>query len=458
MLLWIELKRCHGILIAPLVAALAIWMIRQNDLRDGVVLWSEVSREVYDITWMMSAFGAAFAAWVVGRSQRRRIDTQEDTSAIPVGRVSLIAIVAASIWMFASYLVVFTYMAIPAIRFATWDGPEWPVLALGALAIVVPVMVGGLVGQFGRSILVPPVVLVAVLALNVFASDSGRKYQEATLIPLAFKPTFDNSIGISLPTTLMWTYALFLVAFGLVAVAILLLIRQKSALRIVLGMAALIVAFSSAGQVLSSDLLDYNTLPERTPDETAGGSGQLVAYDPVCEVATSVEVCVHPAFSSLLDDVVAAANAVFPQLAGLSGVPVRIEQYVGQSFYQDPEAFDFALWDRHSAARAVAMLTGNIVAGGGSFSSLTASQCVITAWLTRDLEAGPTCVSGLIRESRIGENQTQAKSPELASAGEAQLQAKVDSFAALGPEPQRAWLESNWDALRAGEISLEEMP
>jgi hypothetical protein len=192
MLLWIEIKRCHGILIAPLVAALALWMIRQNDLRDGVVLWSDVSREVYDITWMMSAFGAAFAAWVVGRSQRRRIDTQEDTSAIPVGRVSLIAIVAASIWMFASYLVVFTYMAIPAIRFATWGDPEWPVLALGALAIVVPVMVGGLVGQFGRSILVPPVVLVAVLALNVFASDSGRKYQEATLIPPAFKPTFDN--------------------------------------------------------------------------------------------------------------------------------------------------------------------------------------------------------------------------------------------------------------------------
>jgi hypothetical protein len=457
MLLWIEIKRCHGILIAPLVAALAIWMIRQNDLRDGVVLWSDVSREVYDITWMMSAFGAAFAAWVVGRSQRCRIDLQEDTSAIPVGRVSLIAIVAASIWMLASYLVVFTYMAIPAIRFATWGGPEWPVLALGALAIVVPVTVGGLIGQFGRSILVPPVALVAVLALNVFASDSGRKYQEATLIPLAFKPTFDNSIGISLPTTLMWTYALFLVAFGLVAVAILLLIRQKSALRIVLGMAALIVAFSSAGQVLSSDLLDYNTLPERTPDETAGGSGQLVAYDPVCEVATSVEVCVHPAFSSLLDDVVAAANAVFPQLAGLSGVPVRIEQYVGQSFYQDPEAFDFALWDRHSAARAVAMLTGNIVVGG-SFSDLTASQCVITAWLTRDLESGPTCVTGLIQESRIGGNQTQAKSEALAASGEAQLQAKVDSFAALTPEEQRVWLDLNWDALQAGEIALEEMP
>jgi hypothetical protein len=39
-----------------------------------------------------------------------------------------------------------------------------------------------------------------------------------------------------------------------------------------------------------------------------------------------------------------------------------------------------------------------------------------------------------------------------------QILRKAESFAAQTPEQQRAWLETNWNALRAGEIALEEMP
>ena len=38
------------------------------------------------------------------------------------------------------------------------------------------------------------------------------------------------------------------------------------------------------------------------------------------------------------------------------------------------------------------------------------------------------------------------------------LHAAVDRFAAISPEEQRAWLEANWDALRAGELTLEDLP
>ena len=34
----------------------------------------------------------------------------------------------------------------------------------------------------------------------------------------------------------------------------------------------------------------------------------------------------------------------------------------------------------------------------------------------------------------------------------------ADRFGALSPEEQRAWLEANFAALRAGELTLEEMP
>lgn len=36
--------------------------------------------------------------------------------------------------------------------------------------------------------------------------------------------------------------------------------------------------------------------------------------------------------------------------------------------------------------------------------------------------------------------------------------AAVARFAALGPEAQRAWLAANWDALRAGDLTLDDLP
>lgn len=38
------------------------------------------------------------------------------------------------------------------------------------------------------------------------------------------------------------------------------------------------------------------------------------------------------------------------------------------------------------------------------------------------------------------------------------LQEAVDRFAALSSGEQRAWLEANWDALRAAELTLEDLP
>lgn len=38
------------------------------------------------------------------------------------------------------------------------------------------------------------------------------------------------------------------------------------------------------------------------------------------------------------------------------------------------------------------------------------------------------------------------------------ISAAADRFAALPTEAQRAWLELNWDALRAGELTLDQMP
>jgi hypothetical protein len=38
------------------------------------------------------------------------------------------------------------------------------------------------------------------------------------------------------------------------------------------------------------------------------------------------------------------------------------------------------------------------------------------------------------------------------------MDAAREQFAALPENEQRVWLEANWDALRAGELTLEDLP
>jgi hypothetical protein len=40
----------------------------------------------------------------------------------------------------------------------------------------------------------------------------------------------------------------------------------------------------------------------------------------------------------------------------------------------------------------------------------------------------------------------------------AEVEAAIARFAALSPEEQRGWLEANWTSLRAGQLTLEDLP
>jgi hypothetical protein len=215
---------------------------------------------------------------------------------------------------------------------------------------------------------------------------------------------------------------------------------------------ATVLAATSATQVIAED--------------DGQGRYETLDTDSVCEVAAGIEVCIHPAYSVLLDDIVDTVNSIIPQFSGLKGLPTRIVQQEWQLAEEIEEEVGVGvihLGGLNSVDRSVANLFAHVTSDAvllGDPFGLNASQCVVGAVLVAEL-GEPECIAhGVVLESmpdRTEPGPFRLDSAEMESWAD-RMQAKVDSFTALTPEAQRAWLTANWDNLRAGNLTLEDLP
>lgn len=165
-----------------------------------------------------------------------------------------------------------------------------------------------------------------------------------------------------------------------------------------------------------------------------------------------VTTCLHQVAARDLDEAAAAADAILAPVAGLPGVPERIEMRA--DLESEPDILRTGLAGFVVAPERIAqLLAGEIFGAEGHGEGLSKAEQVILAWLivpVADLERfwliGPP-------EMAYGE-----AAPEEIAEWRAEIEAHAERFAALPAEEQRAWLEANWDALRSGELTLEEMP
>ena len=148
------------------------------------------------------------------------------------------------------------------------------------------------------------------------------------------------------------------------------LLRERNVVRVVsCGFAAVLVV-ASANQVLARE-------DTRWPSYERGNPLGNIGIDELdCQQASALEVCVHPAYSSLLDDFVEAADQVYLPLAGHSGLPERLIGGVGHvEDVGGNGTFDLHLYDRQSVEFAVALSLGDLfISPTSSTGSLTASQ------------------------------------------------------------------------------------
>ena len=236
------------------------------------------------------------------------------------------------------------------------------------------------------------------------------------------------------------------------------------------GAAAAVTAFALAGTArLSVSGWDIPALHDAASD-------QPIPYTPDC-AGTSFKVCIHPAFSGFLPAIAAALEPVAAELRGLPGAPVRAQEvpsgdgmraaqgillpgmtlpgvsgtppvyhYDGSNgiapFLGSPAGADNAGW---RAGFQQEFLTAYL-ANPASFAPTPAQQAVITALMAA--AGSPVPVFGQADNSS---GQPIGPSP-------AQIGAAATRFGVLSPAARHAWLAIHLPALRAGHITLAQLP
>jgi hypothetical protein len=177
-------------------------------------------------------------------------------------------------------------------------------------------------------------------------------------------------------------------------------------------------------------------------------SGQPVPYTPAC-TTTPAQVCVHPAFRGYLAQVTAALRPVLGEVAGLPGAPARAEQAAtsdlsnlnwGAATGGAPPVFHFALPETSpsviSSLQDTFLVTFIAGANASNNGGTPAQQAVESALLTA-LGGQP------------GSGQPQP-SPAVSAA--------AARFAALPATARHAWLAVHLPALRAGHVTVAQIP
>jgi hypothetical protein len=465
LLLWIEFRRCGGywmlLLILPLV-----WFMNQTSDDNGVVLWFQMSIVTFRSYVVIGPLTAGLAAWLVGRDHRRRTGGLVESAPMQPFRRDLILLAAAAGWGLVAYSLVAAWYLGRGALFATWGDPDLAWLAVGALAIVVHVALGFLIGRVirGRFAALIAVALPIGFAIGVDVYrrstefDMGNGMGMATsyeqplraLSPFSLSLDFDADGIVRFGETytgesLLWLAGLL--GFMLAAIA---LIRHKTSF---IGMAGLGVSLIVAAAGAQSLLYDGDT------DEYV--ESRVEPFEWSCGTEAGIEVCLHPAYEARLDDVTEKMSHLVAPVAGLPGVPMRWEQAARwESKNERNDGTGTFHWDRWSNDHSlISSLVDELFTSG--YEDRNASQLVVITALAE--RAGitdpvpwpygwPSEVTIIQSEAVFGPSEAEL------AAFEPEFDAAVDRFLALTPEEQRAWLEANWDALRAGELTLDDMP
>jgi hypothetical protein len=441
-------------------------------------------------------FAAGLAAWGASREGRRHIGDLLATTVRPAWARQAAALGGTLFWLLLTFLIGVAALYIDTARQATWGGPPvWPVV-VGLVEVTTFAVIGFAVGALFPGRFAAPLAAIGtfVLAYVGFHAALGVKPLTGTyalLSPATAVPLGDAGVFYHVAPDVSIVQVMFMggICVALAAVVVLAPLCRISYRRIrsvasrasgwlwvagavllAAGVAASSTAFALAGTAkLSMSGWDIPALHDAASD-------QPVPYTPDC-AGTSFTVCLHPAFSRYLRDVNAALQPVAAQIAGLPGAPVRAEQVASGSGVRSVQGLPVAgtpatgitgtppvynissedpiapLWGTGAmlaisgwgAGFAQEFLTA-YVAPPNTFMPSPAQQAVVTALMTAAGVGAPQFPQA------FNGNGTPV------GASQAQIGAAATRFEALSPAARRAWLATHVPALRAGNITLAQLP
>ena len=458
-----------------------------------------------------STFAGGLAAWAGSREGRRKtLDLVASTPRATWARLS-VALAGTLCWVLLAFVAGVAVLYIQTALQATWGGPPlWPVF-VGAAGVTAVTVIGFTAGVFFPGRFTAPLVAIGVLvlsqigfreSLNVTASSGTY----ALLSPTTSPPVVDAGVYYHVAPDLSITQVMFMGGIAVALYGALGLapglrqmvfaggrpslraalaggddwpLRAVTVILVACGVAASWTAFALAGTAKPDALGGW-----QIPALHSAASDQPVPVTLDCTSGSGFQVCVHPAFGFYLADIAAALDPVAAEIAGLPGAPVRAEEAasvrggneVQSGISGNPPVFEFTadhvgnLFGEFYGIPETSYIESGITPDAAAWRE-GFQQGLLDAFLTGPAQqAGPVPLDAAQQTVENALMIAVGSPPQHPFTGmnmngkvttpgtEAAVSAAARRFVALPASVRHAWLAVHLTALRAGTITLAQIP
>ncbi|HEX6521383.1 MAG TPA: hypothetical protein VF070_15440 [Streptosporangiaceae bacterium] len=486
-LLWLELRHNAMAWLLP-VAIVLFWLTTYRKDMAMAPLWNLRAAGLQSgavIDFAVPVTGAA--AWMGSRESRSRVADQVTITARPRWARLLAVWAATAIWALVIYLGCVAVLYGVTAHQASWGGPLWWPPAVAAACLLAFSALGFAVGTFVPSRFTAPLTAIAtffILALSTELIHGSQSYWNVSpvvtgpwdLAPQAGVATFYPFLPDLPIAQVMFLTGVAVALLGVIALpagAGGRLVRAAGAGLAGAGVAAAAIAVGLAG----TGTMDAHGMI-RIPALHDAASDQPLRYTPVCS-GTAIPVCLNPAYASYLPATANALAPVLTQLAGLPGAPVRIDQ--ASVTYQQDTGNNIVFRQSGPRAGGTPRVSHLILPDQLGGPAMTAGQMASQVAQTY----GPDLVARVIGDGpgasqaqntvalailmAAGMNGHDAMPPPRGQDGPdpgsrpdvtpgTPAYAAAGRFAALPASARHAWLVRHLAALRAGQLTLAQLP
>ena len=457
----IETRRSVAFWAVPVLIAIAWFASRQN-FDDGVTLWVWTSAAIGFNLLVIGPLMGGLAAWEAGQERRR--DTGELLATTPRPPISrdLGRWIAVTAWGAVAYLLFGAYQFIEALREATWGGPDFSPMVVGLVGLGAYTAVGYALGALAPSrFLVPmvPLVLLGWFHLLPIGITDRNRTASRFLSPYSFLNPEEHGIAQGIWPDISVPLILWLGGIAATAMAIVGLRRTRSITAMSALSAAVVMASVGAIWIL------------RTDYRAEARAAATIPFEPAC-VESPVPVCTHPAFSAVLEETGAVVDTVMEPLVGIEGTPARVASLrdgdtvmadgtVALPFYSPSNGSEQLAQDLALSLFTSGQYREDCFVGYNNAQYAVAEALLRRGRWSLQSQEGPsrarTCETEALWENPQGHDGPSNPRTRI-NAMEAEILAAADRFAALSVEEQRAWFMTHYADLRAGELTLEDLP